>query len=655
LFRKQPGLMKGFYLILLLISCTAAGFAQSPMVRTNCPRMRQQADRWYFGEKAGIDFRTGTAVADTTEDVMSAFKATAVISDSAGNLLFFTNGNKVWDRGFNLMDNGQNLMGDLGVTQPCIIIPAPGDPAIYYIFTQDVLAFKPDNSFTTEGMRYTVIDLKLRSGMGDATILNAPLLSPACQKLTAVMHQDKRSVWVLAHAWNSNAFYAYLLTDKGITDSVISQAGTVHGGGYVDQVNAEGAMKASPDGKYLALAISGKNMVELFSFNNQSGTVSLIGSAVMPKAGVVPYGIEFSPDSRKLYTSLLQRTGSGPPTKPSYIYQFDCGSGLQNPVLIDSVASNRIGFMQLATDGRIYLSRTVNHLVKKDSVDVIYNPNRPGAECNFSRLNHVAGSRFFLEGRSSIYSLPNFIQTYFDLPAFRWDSVCHGDVTKFTIVNKANIDSVSWDFGDGSFSTVLEPMHSYAQPGNYHVKLTEKFNGNSFTDSATVRSYALPVVKLGADTILLYSGSSINLHAGGGYMEYQWTTGSRDSVITVESQGKYRVWVKDFNCCLNNDSIYVKVFEYIVPSAFTPNNDGLNDIFRVIGLYRNISFSMSIYNRWGEQVFESDDIDKGWDGAVKGKYCEPGSYAWVVKINFLSQDIITQGDIVLKGTVTLIR
>lgn len=638
----------------LLVFPVDSLIGQTAMVRTDCPRTRKQADRWFFGDKAGIDFRSGTAITDLSENVMMAIKASAVMSDSAGDLQFFTNGKSVWDRFNMLMPGATALDGDQGVTQPCLIVQQPDDPAVYFIFTTDVLAYKPDNTFTTDGLRYTTIDMRMNNGLGDASKLNQPLLNPACQKLTAVMHHDGRSVWVIAHAWDSDRFYAYLVTDGGIKDSVISSAGMVHSGGYSGQTNAEGAMKVSPDGKKLALAITGQDIIELFNFNNESGLITFVGSRNMNIPGVNAYGIEFSPDSRKLYASLLQRGGNGPPTRPSFLYQFDLGSGLQNPVLLDSIPGLRIGFLQLATDGRIYGSRTVSHLLRKDSIDVIYNPNRPGTACNYNRLNHNSGSLFSLGGRLSLFSLPNFIQTYFDLPAFRWDSVCKGEATMFTVINKANIDSVSWDFGDGSFSSQMDPLHVYSQPGQYMVRLTEKFGGMSFTDSALVRSYALPRIPL-PDTVLLYSGSSINLHAGGGSMQYQWSNGLVDSVITVESQGNYKVWVKDFNCCINTDSTYVKVFEYRVPSAFTPNNDGLNDVFRVVGTYRNISFQMTVYDRWGRIVFQSDNIEKGWDGTIGGRYCDTDSYVWVVNIGFLSEDIITQGDIVLKGNVTLVR
>ena len=645
--------MQRIFMIVFFCLGLNAVFSQSPVTRTNCPRSQKQADLWYFGDKAGIDFRTGTAIPDLSDNVMKAYNATAVICDSSGNLLFFTNGNKVWDRNFTLMGNANGLDGDLGATQPCIIIPNPAKSDIFYVFTIDVLLFK-DSIYTTLGLRYSTIDMTLRNGMGDASSKNTPLLKSACQKLTAVMSQDKKSVWVIAHAWNSRDFYAYRVSEEGVADSVTSSAGSFHGGGSLDQPNAEGSMKVSPDGKYLALAITGKNMVELFGFNNQTGVISDIGSMVMPNQGVNTFGIEFSPNSRKLYTTQLQRFGS-PPTRPSYVYQFDLAGGLMNPVLLDSVAGNLLCFMQLATDGRIYISRTITALLTKDSIDVIYNPNRPGKACNFNRMNNSRNQLFSLDGRKSVYGLPNFIQTYFDLPAFRWDSVCNGDITKFTIPNKANIDSVLWDFGDGGFSRNPEPIHLYTKPGKYMVKLTEKFNGQSFTDSALVTSYALPTVKLGGDTILMYSGSSIILHAGGGYMEYFWSNGSGDSIISVASQGNYSVRVKDFNCCMNSDSVYVKVFEYSAPTAFTPNNDGLNDVFRVIGLYRNISFTMNVFDRWGQQVFTSDNIDKGWDGTIKGKPCEAGSYVWMVKIGFLSEDIIAQGDIVMKGNVMLIR
>lgn len=622
---------------------------------TNCPRSEKQADIWYFGDKAGIDFRSGTAVALTDENVMTAFKSSAVISDSLGNLQLFTNTKQVWSKDFNIMGNTPSMLGDLGVTQPCIIIPKPGDSLLYYIFNIDVLTFHPDNTFTTRGLTYSVVNMSMNFNLGWGTSQwNRTLLSPVSQKLTAVRHSNGKDYWIIVHKWGSDEFYAYLLSSTGLSNPVISKAGTQHTGAFIDQSNAYGYMKAAPDGSKIALAISGKNIVELCDFDAGSGTVSNAKDYTFAVPGVSPYGIEFSSDSKMLYNSLLMLTGNGPPTAPSRVYQFDLRAGLVNPTLIDSMPGMRIGGLQLGRDERIYLSRTVNLLNKKDSIDVIYNPTRPGLDCNYNLLNNAGNSRFSLDGRTSTYGLPNFMQSYFQRPAFTHDSVCKGDVTRFEIINKANIDNVSWDFGDGATSTLMSPVHAYASPGNYLVKLTETFNGKNFPDSVLVTIHDLPKVNIG-DTILLFSGASIVLHGGAGFQTYQWSTGSGAPEITVENEGNYWVKVEDYNCCFNSDSVYVKVFNYFFPTAFTPNGDGKNDVFKMIGIYRNINLKLYVYDRWGQMVFQSENMDEGWDGNYRGSKCPPGTYSWVAFINFPGNDITTNGKVEFKGTVILLR
>lgn len=624
---------------------------------TNCPRSSQQADIWYFGNHAGIDFRSGTATPLTDDTVMTAYKSSAVMSDSTGNLLFFTNGKTAWDHVFNRMPGATSLDGDLGVGQPCLIVPIPGNYSQYIIFTIDVLVILPDSTIKTKGLEYTKIDMNLNNGFGDAVnkSVNLPLLSPVSQKLTGMYDDAGKVYWILAHKWNSDEFYAYPVTQDGVGNPVITSAGSVHGGSFTQQDNALGYMKFSPDGKQVALAISGMNRVELFSFNSSTGQVSNPQSYTFSKpGGVLPYGIEFSPDNKKLYVTLLLLTGNGATPAPSDIYQFDLSSGLMNPVLVDSAIGIRTGALQLATDGRIYASRTINLITDIDSLQVIYNPTRPGALCNVDLLNNVPHSLFPLDGRTSIYSLPNFIQNYFNIPVFTYDSTCIGEVTQFHITNKANIDSVFWNFQDGAVSTVTEPVHQYAHSGTYMVTLTENFNGNSFTDSLPVTIHPLPVINLG-DSILLYSGATINLHAGGGNLEYTWSTGSHDSIISVSDQGNYWARVMDHNCCINSDTVHVTVFKYYIPTAFTPNGDGTNDVFRAIGLYKNIRFNMYIYDRWGQLLFRSESMDQGWDGTVNGKPCPSGTYVWLINIDFLGQDIVTKGNVTLKGTVILLR
>ena len=490
---KRPLLVFCFILISVL-----SVFSQEPPLNPGTRNIGsdyfhsgKQADIWYFGEHAGMKFQDGNAIPLTDQNVMTSFKSSAVISDSTGSLLFFTDGRRVWDRAFDTLPYAPRLDGDLGVTQSCIIVPQPGRSTIYYIFTVDVMAFMTDTTYETKGLEYSVVDMSLNNGFGNGTPQwNIPLLTPVCQKITAVYHQNGKDVWIITHKWDSDEFYAFLLNSNGLSNPVISNSGGIQGGGFTSQMNAYGYMKASPDGSKIALAVSGTNNVEVYDFDNSSGYVSNPQAYTFTVPGISPYGIEFSTDSRKVYTSLLQITGNGTPAYPSRIYQFDLPTGMSSPVLIDSAVGERLGGMQLGPDGRIYITRTITMINKKDSLDVIYNPTRMGLNCNYNLLGNVPQSRFSLNGRKCIYGLTNFIQSYFARPIFTHDSACYGQVTRFNITNKSNIESVYWDFGDGSTSNQMTPSHLYVQTGNFNVRLTESFNGYNYKDSAliTIRS-----------------------------------------------------------------------------------------------------------------------------------------------------------------------
>jgi gliding motility-associated-like protein len=624
-----------------------AQFPQQPGFQTsNCPRSQKHASIWYFGEKAGIDFRNGKAVPLTDQDTMISFKSSAVISDSLGNLLFYTDGKRVWNRNFGLMSNASSLVGNPGATQPAVIVPVPLNLNKYYIFTIDVLIFKTDDTYSTNGLTYTIIDMTMWGNKGDARdTMNFSLLKPVCQKMTAAGHKNQVDYWVVVHEWNSARFFAYLITSKGISDPVISEAGSFMGGGYNEQNNSAGYMKISPDGSKIALAISGMNRIEAYDFNNTTGIISHPFS---------PYGIEFSPDAKKLYVTLLQLTGNGPPVFPSKIYQFDLLKGLTDPVMIETNTGIRSGGMQLGQDGRIYVARTVNLKETKDSLDVIYNPTRPGKECNYNLSGNAANSRFSLDGRKSIYGFPTFIQSYFNIPKFTYDSICFSDSVHFKITNKANIDSVLWEFGDGNTSSDTNAAHAYSTPGVYLVKLTEMFNGKSYMDSSYVSVLKLPSLNIGR-IALLYPQTSINLHAGGGFTRYNWSTGSKDSIINVVREGYYTVHVEDQYCCNTSDTVYVQPFSYYAPTAFTPDGDGKNDVFRLVGMNQDIIMNLKIYNRRGDLIYTSDIDNMGWDGTYNGNPLPMDTYVWVAYVEFLDPDIITGGDIVLKGNVILLR
>jgi gliding motility-associated-like protein len=166
-----------------------------------------------------------------------------------------------------------------------------------------------------------------------------------------------------------------------------------------------------------------------------------------------------------------------------------------------------------------------------------------------------------------------------------------------------------------------------------------------------------PVVKL-TDKPYLCAGEPIQLDAGPGFITYLWQDGSTGRYFTATNEGVYRVTVTDSLGCSASDSVLMKICDalIIVPDAFTPNDDGLNDEFKVVTSQEGIiTFSMLVYNRWGEMVFESSDVHHGWDGKVNGRNAPPDTYVWKIVYQTSSLANPSTSTTTLHGTVTLIR
>ncbi|QQS28670.1 MAG: hypothetical protein IPM47_17755 [Sphingobacteriales bacterium] len=135
---------------------------------------QKETNFWYFGAYAGVSFDSGSPVA-VTDGILSTNEGCATISDSDGQLLFYTSGNRVFNRNHIQMPNGFGLAGDASSSQAAVIAPLPGSNTIYYIFTVD----EEGNSL---GFRYTIIDLSLAGGLGDVVMKNVLLLTPVSEK-----------------------------------------------------------------------------------------------------------------------------------------------------------------------------------------------------------------------------------------------------------------------------------------------------------------------------------------------------------------------------------------------------------------------------------------------------------------------------------------
>ncbi len=352
---------------------------------------QNDASIWYFGTKAGVDFRKGNPIALLDGEVVTE-EGVATIADKAGKLLFYTDGIRVYNAKHQVMPNGTNLKGHPSSTQSGVVVAKIGAPNQYYLFTITATA-------GVDGLCYSVVNMDLQAGLGDveASLKNTLLATPVTEKLTAVRHRNQKDTWVIAHEWKTNKFLAYAITATGITTTpVISQTGAIHQGA---DLNAQGYLKANPDGTNLALALENDQVVELFDFDNATGKVSQ-PIRLQLEAGAYPYGVEFSPNGSLLYVSAA---GVGK------VYQYN----LQT-LPADSIVGTRIevgktekgewiGSLQLAPDGKVYFP-----IYNTKFLGVINAPNIRGVDCKYQN-NAVA----LITGVAKL-GLPTFNQSFFE-------------------------------------------------------------------------------------------------------------------------------------------------------------------------------------------------------------------------------------------------
>ena len=187
--------------------------------------------------------------------------------------------------------------------------------------------------------------------------------------------------------------------------------------------------------------------------------------------------------------------------------------------------------------------------------------------------------------------------------------------------------------------------------GRYSVKVD--INGCDTNGIITVNFGKKPNVSLGNDTTICTT-QKLMLDASYPQATYQWQDGSIGSQFLVSTAGQYSVQISNM-CGTENESIIVTyencACQISVPNAFTPNNDGINDIFKPKFICSSSKYSGKIFNRWGQLIFESHDMTQGWNGYFQNQPQPAGTYVWVIQY----QDLFTGKLISQQGTVVLIR
>ena len=304
---------------------------------------QKESYNWMFGSRAGITFNTTTPSALTSSQ-MDVIAGCATISDSAGNLLFYTNGVEVWNKNNIRMPNGYGLKGDpVRSTQSAIIIPKPSSKDIYYIFTVDASFHDPGDP--PAGLNYSIVDLTANNGLGDVIQKNTSLNPYAFEKITACIHKNNNDIWVVSRQFFNAKYVAYLVTSSGVSSVAVESPSLIY---YALNEWVKGYLRFDPSGKML-IDVGAYDDNELSYFDYSTGIIQPIFKFFVP---LQSYGTEFSPESKFLYITGLNST-------INQILQYDL-SNLDPVVFKNSyriISNFEGGAIQGAPDGKLYVAR----------------------------------------------------------------------------------------------------------------------------------------------------------------------------------------------------------------------------------------------------------------------------------------------------------
>jgi gliding motility-associated-like protein len=287
--------------------------------------------------------------------------------------------------------------------------------------------------------------------------------------------------------------------------------------------------------------------------------------------------------------------------------------------------------------------------IQSGIANVDWNDFLPGI-CGVFDQNGLPLVTIFNAGKATFYQTPQAI--------ISGDTeLCVGEALDLTA--EGDTLTHNWTLPDGStFNghlyqlTPVELINS----GKYLLEATNTL-GCTTRDSVQLLVHPLPTVSLAPSDSVCAESENI-LTPGNAFTTYLWPDNSTNASFTAYGEGIYWVRVTDANGCAAYDTVSLIICPaaIYVPTAFSPNLDGHNDYFKA--RYSDVDvlegFSMYIYNRWGQLLFETNDINFGWDGKFNGVQCPTGMYTYVIKFKKPTGKTLNQESPV-RGLVTLVR
>ncbi|MCY7410504.1 MAG: T9SS type A sorting domain-containing protein, partial [Chitinophagales bacterium] len=556
---------------------------------------QQQPVIWYFGHKAGLDFSSGSPVAITNGKV-DQWEGVATACDIDGNLLFYTDGIKVWNKNHVVMANGNGLYGNSSTTQSATVVPVPGNSNQYYLFTL------PEH-YAYGGFRYSIVDLTLNGGLGDIGAIKNVLLTDSATEQCAVITSSTGCVWILIRSIGAT-WRSYLIDSSGIQTPVLSTSGSIFSW---NDANGVGYMKASPQHNKIGIANYGfsvtSSFFELYDFNNATGIVSN-AFKLQPITPSSVYACEFSPDGNLFYGAQWG----------TQIYQYDLNAGtptdIQNSALVIGTAPSSQGAMQIAPDGKIYCSAD-----GQGSISQILNPNVAGSGCNY------VSNSISLNGKTTGIGLPSLevfstcnIIAPTNPPSFNASDTTLCEKFCINFFDSSTNNPVAWEWifegASPATSSLQNPIGiCYQDPGAYDVTLiTTNANGNS--DTLILDNYITVFSNPFAPTIT----QNGNVITSSFAYTYQWQLnginipGATDQSYTITQDGLYTVIVTNENGC-GSQASFAAILSGIenvnaeIDFTFYPNPSNGNFVISFLNATISGEVWIDVVNALGQNVY----------------------------------------------------
>lgn len=625
------------------------------------PKNSRSEDNLLFANGHTIDFSTGIPIETPFTARHQTDEAAITFSDPhSGQLLIYSNAEKIYNAQQKLFKNGDNLTGFRSAHQGLTILPRIGYNNQYYLF---------DNS-QQNGLYYNLIDLNLDTVLEK----NIPLLTASMGIDTVGMSFEGSEIvtavektydcginteyWLLAGMNNTNGHhYAIFLVDEnGIHfDTTVYLFSAFGSDNYVSPIIV------SPNKtKLLFFRSTNAKKISLFDFDNNTATVSNEKSYNFAKV-FWPAGVAFSPNSNYFYVQ-----GS------DTLFQFDANATdniqLENSIQKQNVPITTEGIissLKLHPNGKIYgLHRYSNGLKDELRLSVIQNPDNPLSSAGFTPSSLSFKYGYSHRGADTYHNyVPWRLPVNNTVSAsFLVDSNCQSlsviflntsdTIEDCIFYNPTKPDTMQylWDFGDsttyaqnliqGSGNSRENPSHTYQDSGNYTVTLIVKssnccqdtFSQDIFISKDTFSfnfTYENPCIQ---HPVLFKSNSNLNINHFTYYWQEPINKIGQFVEHTFDKEGNYEIHLSAFdsNGCRYDfkDTIELIQCTIFVPNAFTPNQDNYNSIYLARSNV-NQNLSLTIYNRLGKVLFQSKDpFNNGWDGTYKNKKVESGIYMY---------------------------